>query len=107
MRAGGELRGSASDRRARKMKLLLKFGTGITCPCLLRIHPCCERQLSFGTLTVDRLIPGSAGGRYVWGNILPACIRCNERRRDKPLRHVMSSRRVKTLMARMEKAGAL
>lgn len=107
MRAGGEARGNSTDRMRRKVRLLCAFGNGITCPCLLRIHPCCEKSLSYATISVDRLIPGSAGGRYVWGNVLPACNPCNNRRRDKPLTTVMSKRRVQTLMARMEKAGAL
>jgi hypothetical protein len=71
-RSGGETRGSASDRRARKRWLLATFGDGETCPCFA-----CGVTLTHITLTVDRIVPGALGGRYVRGNIRPACRRCN------------------------------
>lgn len=71
-RSGGELRGSASDRRARKHWLLATFGDGQTCPC-----SGCGVMLTYATLTVDRIVPGRLGGRYVHDNIRPACRPCN------------------------------
>lgn len=65
-------RGSAEQRRARKQWLLDTFGDGTWAPCS---H--CEVILDWGTLTVDRIIPGCLGGRYVQGNIRPACMTCN------------------------------
>lgn len=37
----------------------------------------CGRLLWFETLTVDRIIPGCKGGKYVRTNIRPACGLCN------------------------------
>jgi hypothetical protein len=65
-------RGSAEDRRRRKRWLLDTFGDGETAPCYR-----CAALLTFWTITVDRIIPGVLGGRYVRGNIRPACAPCN------------------------------
>jgi hypothetical protein len=65
-------RGSAATRRRRKWWLLETFGDGVKAPCYR-----CEVMLDFVTLTVDRITPGCRGGRYVRGNIRPACGRCN------------------------------
>lgn len=65
-------RGSAQERRARKQWLLDTFGDGTWADCHF-----CRLVLDFGTITVDRIIPGCQGGRYVRGNIRPACLRCN------------------------------
>jgi hypothetical protein len=68
-------RGSSYDRRVRKQWLLDSFGNGTTVFC--QFHGCKE-ELTFDTLTVDRYpIPGCEGGRYVRGNIRPACAHCN------------------------------
>lgn len=101
---GGD-RGSAEERRYRKSWLLRRFGNGIEAPCLLRISPMCERKVSWATMNIDRLICGIAGGTYAHGNIIPACWPCNRKRLDKPLRHVMSRRRVETLLRRLDTAG--
>jgi 5-methylcytosine-specific restriction endonuclease McrA len=37
----------------------------------------CGVQLDVGGVTVDRIVPGRKGGRYVRGNIRPACAPCN------------------------------
>ena len=69
------IRGSAKDRRVRKQWLLDTFGNGTICFC--QFHGCKE-ELTFDTLTVDRYpIAGVDGGRYVRGNIRPACMSCN------------------------------
>ena len=67
-------RGSASQRRVRKLWLLAEFGDGTTAPCGFG----CGTALTFETVTVDRFpLPGCRGGRYVRGNIRPACGPCN------------------------------
>ncbi len=65
-------RGSAKSRRDRKQWLLDTFGDGTFVDCHF-----CQIVLDFGTLTVDRILAGILGGRYVKGNIRPACITCN------------------------------
>lgn len=37
----------------------------------------CGELLTFETVTVDRIVPGCRGGRYVRNNIRPACAACN------------------------------
>ena len=37
----------------------------------------CRRLLDLNTMTIDRIIPGAYGGRYVRHNIQPACKSCN------------------------------
>jgi hypothetical protein len=69
-------RGSSSQRRARKLWLLVTFGDGTTATCGFG----CGTVLTFETITVDRHpVPGCQGGRYVRGNIRPACGPCNSR----------------------------
>ncbi len=64
---------SASARRALNVWMLGTFGDGITAPCAF-----CGRQLLCSQLTRDRYPkPGRKGGRYVRGNIRPACMSCN------------------------------
>jgi hypothetical protein len=73
-RKGGDTRGSAEDRRRRKLYLLNTWGDGFTVPCAF-----CGAPLMFSTLTVDRFpIPGRLGGRYTRDNIRPACAGCNK-----------------------------
>lgn len=69
--------GSSYDRRVRKLWLLDEFGNGIKAPCMMRCSPNCEETVSLATLTVNRIIPGCEGGRYVRANIEPACAACN------------------------------
>lgn len=105
MRAGGELRGNSIDRWYRKSWLMRTFGNGLSAPCMLRITDRCLRRVDWDTITADRIIPGARGGRYVHGNLIPACIYCNRHRGDKELRQVMSRRRVETLLRKVEEAG--
>lgn len=37
----------------------------------------CGKGLNRGSLTVDHVVPLSAGGAYGLSNIVPACCRCN------------------------------
>lgn len=73
-RPGGDARGNAQDRRRRKIWLLATFGDGEKCPCA---H--CGAELDYDTVTVDRIVPGHEGGRYVRGNIQPSCRPCANR----------------------------
>jgi len=67
-------RGSAAARRVRKQWLLNQFGDGVTAPCSFG----CGAVLTIETVTADRFpVPGCQGGRYVRGNIRPACGPCN------------------------------
>lgn len=68
-------RGNTRDRRSRRAWLLKTYesdqGEG-TCRCYR-----CGNVLTDLTVTVDRIVPGCEGGRYVRNNIRPACLRCN------------------------------
>lgn len=75
MRAGGEKRGNSKDRRARKHWMLKQWGDGQRCNC---VH--CGGELTYETLTVDRIIPGESGGSYRRENIQPSCMACNRER---------------------------
>jgi hypothetical protein len=84
----GNARGSSRDRAARRRWLLKAFESDLSgyCRCYR-----CGVLLSDGIpqpsyfqveelrrfLTVDRIVPGCKGGRYVRGNIRPACAECN------------------------------
>lgn len=71
---GPDLRGNSKDRKRRKEWLLQEFGDGTTCDCAFE----CGTVLTYDTVTADRYpISGKEGGRYVRGNIRPACIGCN------------------------------
>lgn len=76
MRARGttnaNARGNSRDRRRRREWLLSTFGDGRTCACVG-----CGAELDATTITVDRVVPGAEGGRYVRGNIRPMCAGCN------------------------------
>lgn len=68
-RRGGDARGSAEDRRRRKIWMLNEFGDGNTVGC---VH--CAALLTFLTVTADRIKPG---GPYRRDNVQPACLPCN------------------------------
>jgi len=73
-RPGGDKRGSAAARRARKFWMLSTWGDGEKCPC---VH--CEAMLSFETVEADRIVPG---GPYARWNVQPSCRACNVARSD-------------------------
>jgi 5-methylcytosine-specific restriction endonuclease McrA len=78
IRPGGECgRGSSKDRRNRRNKLLKVYGDSTFAPC---IH--CGTEVTYETLEVDKIIPGSMGGRYNWANIHVSCKPCNRTRSD-------------------------
>lgn len=85
--------------RALKAWMLAEFGNGITAPCAF-----CRRELLYSEITKDRFpIPGRRGGRYVRGNLRPACMSCNasegarqaaiERTEEKARRDARNARR--------------
>lgn len=75
MRPGGEKRGNAQDRRARKLWMLMTWGDGSSCGCVY-----CPTVLTYETVEADRIIPG---GPYVRQNVQPACRTCNLARGDR------------------------
>jgi len=76
--SNGNVRGNSEDRARRKAWLLDMYASdidqrrGATCRCYR-----CGELLTFETLTVDRIVPGCLGGRYVRTNIRPSCAPCN------------------------------
>jgi hypothetical protein len=72
-----QIRGSSSDRRKSRQKLLHEFGDGKTCPCVY-----CGRRLDDSTLTRDKIYTAREGGRYRHDNLVPACLACNKSRGD-------------------------
>lgn len=83
--SNGCARGNNEDRRRRRVWLVEMFGwrlpdgTGVvlcyrcSVPLLEHDDPTAPGQ----AVTVDRIVPGCRGGRYVRGNIRPACGGCN------------------------------
>lgn len=76
MRPGGEKRGNSTDRRRRKLWMLLHFGDGNSAPCT---H--CGVALNYSSIEADRIIPG---GSYRRDNVQPACRDCNLSRSNNP-----------------------
>lgn len=72
-------RGSVRVRLRRRQWLLDNYGDGTTAPCSIRWDQNCAGTVDINTCTIDRWpIPGAQGGRYVEGNIRPACDYCNK-----------------------------
>jgi 5-methylcytosine-specific restriction endonuclease McrA len=71
------MKGNSYQRRARKLWMLRHFGDGTTCNCT---HCGCE--LTYDTVTADRIKPGSQGGTYERDNLQPSCKSCNSSRQD-------------------------
>lgn len=82
-------RGSAAQRRARRAWLVDVFGWRVTLPDGSEVGlVCCYRcevvllehddpSAPGQGVTADRIVPGALGGRYVRGNLRPACGPCN------------------------------
>ena len=78
-------RGSAEDRRRRRVFLVetygwrLPNGTGLVlcyrCDVVLLEHE--DPEAPGQSVTVDRIVPGCKGGKYTRDNIRPACGDCN------------------------------
>lgn len=76
MRPGGEKRGNSRNRRARKVWLLANFDRDLgpeRCRCWLDLSDGCLVELTFFTVTADRIDPG---GSYRRENVQPACAPC-------------------------------
>lgn len=68
--SNSNVRGNSRDRLARRQWLVETFRADADhyrCGCLLTVN----------TVTVDRIVPGCHGGKYVRNNIRPACGPCN------------------------------
>jgi len=70
--SNGNAAGSSYARRKRKWWLIAWHGNGETVPCYR-----CKAELTYDTLTVDRIVAGMDGGTYARDNIRPACGNCN------------------------------
>lgn len=68
-------RGSSVSRRARRQYLVVTYASDLG-PGICRCYRC-GMGLTVDTVTVDRIIPGCKGGKYVRNNIRPACAGCN------------------------------
>lgn len=83
--SNGNGRGNTRDRAARRAYLLRAFASDIEghCRCyrcgdLVCPSPFAHEELTeCRLLTVDRIVPGCRGGKYVRANIRPACPQCN------------------------------
>lgn len=69
-------RGNSRDRARRRQWLLDEFGDGTQADCRLRLSEKCLEVVTFTTVSADRIDAGRDGGRYVRGNIQPACLPC-------------------------------
>lgn len=67
-------RGNTRDRAARRSYLIRVYESDAPGHC--RCYRCGE-LLNEAQLTVDRIVPGCLGGKYVRENIRPACGTCN------------------------------
>jgi 5-methylcytosine-specific restriction endonuclease McrA len=101
-RAGGDKRGNAAARRARKNWLLSqpqwqdsKLGTvpGESCACVFQ----CGTVLTYATVEADRIV---AGGSYRRENVQPACRPCNLARSDDDLTPQQVAERVRATFLR-------
>jgi hypothetical protein len=88
VRAGGDRRGSNTQRKRRAKLLVEQFGDGATCPCA----DCGQRlagdkttgdKLGLEVLTQDKILVGTLGGSYKIENLIPACLDCNQSRGDR------------------------
>lgn len=83
--SNGNASGSSYDRARRRAWLVDVFGwrlpdgTGVVCcyRCEVPLLEHDDPEAPGQSLTVDRIVPGALGGRYVQGNIRPACAPCN------------------------------
>lgn len=67
-------RGNTRDRAARRAYLIKTFASDVS-PLWCRCYRC-GVILNKNTVTVDRIVPGSKGGKYTRNNIRPSCSAC-------------------------------
>lgn len=72
--SNSNVRGNSTDRARRRQYLVRTYEADVASRC--RCYRCGE-LLTVDTVTVDRIVPGCLGGRYVRENIRPACAECN------------------------------
>jgi len=72
-------RGNTADRRIRRDWLFNNFTADFGGGDYVRCYRC-GTLLTKSTMTVDRIVPGKLGGKYVRENIRPACGACNKDR---------------------------
>jgi hypothetical protein len=84
-RQGGDDRGSSAQRRRNREVMLEQFGDGEKCPCVN-----CGVMLSMDTVSLDRIIPGSDGGRYRQANLIPMDYDCNRERSNSSFEEMMN-----------------
>lgn len=80
--SNGNSTGSSYARAARRAWLVAEFGwpaAGIVLcwACGVPLLQDEDPEAPGQSVTVDRIVPGCEGGRYVRGNIRPACGPCN------------------------------
>lgn len=83
--SNGNSSGSNRDRARRRAWLVdtygwrLPDGSGIVLcwKCHVTLLQDDDPEAPGQSVTVDRIVPGCRGGRYVHGNIRPACSPCN------------------------------
>ncbi|MGH7792059.1 MAG: HNH endonuclease [Thermodesulfobacteriota bacterium] len=75
--------GKSSGNQIRQLReyLLDKYGDGERVRCFN-----CGIFLTADTVTVDRIKPGSKGGRYTKNNVQPLCQPCNQLKGDRELK---------------------
>lgn len=76
--------GNSVQNRLRREYLLKLFESDI--PGFVRCFRC-GALLDAETMTVDRIMPGAAGGRYYRSNCRPACGPCNSQIGDRGAMH--------------------
>lgn len=87
--SNANVRGNTRDRARRKAWLIATFRADVDLsPALDRTVPLglgvpavrcyrCGDLMTAAEMTIDRIIPGHKGGKYVRNNIRPACGPCN------------------------------
>lgn len=85
-------RGSAADRRARKLWLVSAAagwgGDGQDVPCWE-----CGVLVELEDLIADRIVGGEDGGRYTRDNIAPHCPRCSGQQGQRRTTTIVAARR--------------
>jgi hypothetical protein len=77
--------GDSGDRKAETFRTLDRFGNGVTV-----VDPYTGVRLHADSVQIDRVIPGSQGGGYGHGNVIPSSPEANEARGDRPMEHYLA-----------------
>jgi hypothetical protein len=87
-RAGGDDRPPGPVRERLKQQLVTEYGDGKTCPCVY-----CGRTLVPDTISLERIVPGDVGGKYIMANLAPADYGCNLQRSTTDFQTALASAR--------------